>query len=41
LGGKGLNFRGMGYTARPKNWVIDEKTGPDMERMIWVRRWRG
>lgn len=30
-----------GQTARPKNWVKDEKTGPDMEQMIWVRRLRG
>lgn len=30
-----------GQTARPKNWIKDEKTGPDMEQMIWVRRLRG
>lgn len=27
-----------GQKERPKNWVKDEKTGPDMEQMIWVRR---
>ncbi|KAI1803205.1 cytochrome P450 [Daldinia bambusicola] len=26
-----------GQNERPKNWVKDEKTGPDMEQMIWVR----
>jgi cytochrome P450 len=27
-----------GQTERPKNWVKDEKTGPDMEQMILIRR---
>lgn len=27
-----------GQTERPKNWVKDEKTGPDMEQMILFKR---
>jgi ent-kaurene oxidase len=27
-----------GQTERPKNWVKDEKTGPDMEQMILIKR---
>ncbi|PSR83629.1 cytochrome P450 [Coniella lustricola] len=27
-----------GQTERPKNWVKDEKTGPNMEQMILVKR---
>jgi cytochrome P450 len=27
-----------GQTERPKNWVMDERIGPDMEQMIMVRR---
>ncbi|KAH6657932.1 cytochrome P450 [Truncatella angustata] len=27
-----------GQTERPRNWVKDEKTGPDMEQMIMVKR---
>ncbi|KAI0594482.1 hypothetical protein F4775DRAFT_596264 [Biscogniauxia sp. FL1348] len=30
-----------GQTARPKNWVRDEKTGPDMEQVILIRRREG
>lgn len=29
-----------GQTERPKNWVKDEKTGPDMEQVILIRRRR-
>ncbi|KAK7746792.1 hypothetical protein SLS53_001980 [Cytospora paraplurivora] len=27
-----------GQTERPQNWVKDEKTGPNMEQMIWIKR---